>query len=540
MKKKMQCLIALILVLCLLLTGCGGVDFAGFFENLLMMFLGGFMTPFDDMVYTRPDVENLKTVVDTCCEEVPKAKSLTEIVSIIYEAYAPLDAFSTAYALSNIYYSKDLTDTYWAEEYAFCSENVAVAQAAMDKLYRALAKTSFREELETDEYFGEGFFDNYEGDSFYDEVFTGLLSQEAALESQYYALCNEAGEMDPYSQEFYDGYGAQMEQLYVELIAVRQEMADYLGYESYPEFAYDYYYGRDYTCDQTTSYLADIRAELVPMYVQLIENGVDISLDPCDGAGTLEYVKQMAYAMGGTMQYAYEDMISYELYDIDYSVNKFDASFEVFISGYYSPYIFMNPTLTERDKLTLTHEFGHFCADYANMGSAAGVDVAEVFSQGMEYLSLMYVEDTQKLETLKMVDSLSVFVEQSAYASFEQQVYDLEGEELTAENVRELFAQVSDAYGFGDLGLDSRMYVMITHFFTNPMYVISYVVSNDVALQLYQMEQAEAGSGLATMEEAFYTMESGIIAFTEDYGLESPFADGRITKIKETLQKVLN
>lgn len=540
MKKKLQMVVALVLVLCILLTGCSGVDFMGYFQQILQMAFGGYLTNFADMEYTRPDVENLQKVVDECCQKVAEAKTLNALVTIIYEAYEPIDAFSTAYALSNIYYCKDLTDTYWADEYAFCSENVGIAQAALDQFYRALAKTKFREELESDQYFGADFFDKYEGDSFYDDVFTNLLAEEAALESQYYALWNEAGELDPYSQEFYDTYGTSMEQLYVELIAVRQEMAEYLGYESYPEFAYDYYYGRDYTCDQAASYLADIRAELVPLYTQMAENGLDFTLEPSDGAATLEYVKQMAYAMDGTMRYAYDDMISHKLYDVDYSPNKYGATFEVFISGYYSPYIFLNPTLSERDKLSFTHEFGHFCADYANSGSAAGVDVAEVFSQSMEYLSLLYVEDTGNLEKMRMVDSLSVFVEQSAYASFEQQVYDLEGEELTTENVRALFAQVSDAYGFGGLGLDSRIYVLINHFYTNPLYVISYVVSNDVALQIYQLELDENGAGLETFEEALYTRESGIVAFAEGYGLESPFADGRITKIKELLQKALN
>lgn len=546
MKQKARALVALILVLCLTLTGCAGVDFAGYFENVLMLLLGTGLTPFQDMVYTRPDMEWLKTEVDACCQDVAEAGSLYEVISIIYTAYEPIDAFSTAYALSNIYYSKDLTDTYWAEEYAFCSENAAIAQAALDQFYRALAQCAFREELEGDEYFGAGFFDDYDGDSIYDETFTAMLAQEGALESEYYALWNEAGETDSASEEFYTQYGDQMAQLFIELVALRQDMAEYLGYASYPEFAYDYYYGRDYTCDETTAYLADIRAELAPMYHQWLfdymasSSGPSITVGPCDGAGALEYIRGMAAAMGGTVNSAYQDMINFKLYDIDYSVNKYDASFEVFISGYHSPYLFINPTLTEYDKLTLAHEFGHFCCDYAAGGSAAGVDVAEVFSQGMEYLSLYYADDTQNLAVLKMADSLSIMIQQAAFASFEQQVYLLEEAELTTDNVQALFAQMCEAYGMGGLGIDGRSYVQINHFFTNPLYVISYVVSNDVALQLYQLEGQTSGAGLAAMNNAFTTTHTGIVAFTQEFGLESPFAAGRIARIKETIQTVLN
>ena len=537
MKKKLLAVTAMVLVLCMMLTGCF-VDFLGYFEQLLMLGMGGSLTSFSDMEYTRPDMEQLQTIVDDCCRKVGEAKNINGVVSVIYEAYAPIDAFSTAYALSNIYYCKDLTDSYWAAEYAFCAENAPVAQAALDRFYRALGNSKFREELEGEDYFGPGFFDDYQGEGVYDEVFTGLLAEEAALENQYYLLWEQAGEMDPYSEEFYQGYGRQMEELFVELIVLRQQIAAYAGYASYPEFAYDYYYGRDYTVEQTTSYLADIRAELVPLYQMLRQNGVDATLGPCTGNETLEYVREMAYGMGGTMRDAYDDMISHKLYDIDYSDKKYEASFEVYISGYYSPYIFINPTLSEYDKLTLTHEFGHFCADYANFGCAAGVDVGEVFSQGMEYLSLCYVRNLGDLEIVKMTDCLSVMVEQSAYANFEQLVYGLEGEDLTVENVRALFRQISDAYGFGDAVADSS-YVQITHFFTNPLYVIGYVVSNDVAMQLYEQEKAETGTGVAILESMFYTTESGIVTFAETYGLESPFATGRIQKLRETLQKVL-
>ena len=39
--------------------------------------------------------------------------------------------------------------------------------------------------------------------------------------------------------------------------------------------------------------------------------------------------------------------------------------------------------------------------------------------------------------------------------------------------------------------LYSRDFVVIGHFYTDPMYIISYVVSNDAAFQLYQMELEE-------------------------------------------------
>jgi hypothetical protein len=66
------------------------------------------------------------------------------------------------------------------------------------------------------------------------------------------------------------------------------------------------------------------------------------------------------------------------------------------------------------------------------------------------------------------------------------------------------------------------------------------VVSNDAALQLYQMEKAQASSGLICLRENMTTQQGYFLAFLREAGLKSPFADGRILEVKETLQSVLN
>jgi oligoendopeptidase F len=107
------------------------------------------------------------------------------------------------------------------------------------------------------------------------------------------------------------------------------------------------------------------------------------------------------------------------------------------------------------------------------------------------------------------------------------------------ENIQALYKSVGTAYGLDSWDWDSRDYVCVTHYFTSPMYVISYVVSNDAALQLYQMEKAEKGTGLACYTENLMTMESYFLSFLEGAGLESPFAPGRLEEVRKTLEEVL-
>jgi oligoendopeptidase F len=166
------------------------------------------------------------------------------------------------------------------------------------------------------------------------------------------------------------------------------------------------------------------------------------------------------------------------------------------------------------------------------------VDVLEFFSQGMEYLSLCYVDDTEQLTKMKMADSLCLYVEQSAFASFEMQMYEIPEEELTADALLALYEQVALEYGFESVGYDPREFVTINHYYTNPLYILSYVVSNDAAMQLYQLEQETPGAGLAIFEENLTTEEYYLHSFLESAGLESPFAEGRLKTVRETFETI--
>jgi oligoendopeptidase F len=253
----------------------------------------------------------------------------------------------------------------------------------------------------------------------------------------------------------------------------------------------------------------------------------------------LTFVRHAVREMGGTPAQAFQVMEEAGVYDITYSEKKYNASFEIYIYNYDVPFVFVNPQGNQWDKLTLAHEFGHFANDYACGGSNACVDVAEFFSQGMEYLSLSYGNPNKTLVQMKMADSLLLTVEQAAYAAFEHQVYDLPEEDLNEQAVRDLFEQVCNDYGFDSWGFESSSYVTIPHFFTHPLYVISYVVSNDAAFQLYQLEQTQPGEGLKLYEEQLAAEGAYFLEFLKEAGLESPFTPGRIATIRKTLEEIL-
>lgn len=536
MKKRMLRLIALILVLVLSLSGCAGTELGKAMDRFFTMLQVGMTVPFEKMEYVRPEMEPFRELLQETVDQIPEATDADALMESVFELYEYYYDFFTNYYLADIRYCQDVTDIYWSDEYGWCMENSAEVSAGMDQLLYALADCELREDLEAEEYFGEGFFDLYEGDSLWDETFTALMDQENALVDQYYELNALAGS-DVYSEAYYTGYGLQIEEVFAQLIQVRQQIAEYAGYESYPAFAYEFYFYRDYTPEQALSYVQQIRTELVPLYLELDGSAWAPLYESCSEEETFDYVRQCAEAVGGVALDAFKLMQTANLYDITYSENKYASSFEVFLMSYYAPFIFMCPDGNSGDKLTFVHEFGHFCNDYAVCGTVVGVDVAEVFSQGMEYLSLCYCENTEELARMKMADSLCTFVEQSAYASFELQAYLLE--DVTVENVRAVFAQVCEDYGLSQWSVDSRSYTVVPHFFISPMYVISYVVSNDLAMQIYQQELAQEGAGLKLWEDGLYSMQTGLLGFAEETGLGSPFAEGRVIELKTTFEEKL-
>ena len=547
MKKPGMRLLAVLLAASLLLSGCSGRASQRLEE------LRGSITPlqteelretrparntevtFREMVYVRPDMDALEACLNRA-RSAARGSDEDAVMEAVDAFYVEYDWFYTRYSLADIHYSQDLTNSFWETEYTFCVENAAQADAWQEELFCALAQSPCRKALERD-YFGEGYFDDYDEDETgWDEGFTGLLRQEGTLQNRYYELCGE----QPLTEAAYDDCAREKAQVLVELVSLRREMAEYWGYESYADFAWDFYYYRDYTPEEVEPYLEEISRELVPLYRELVGMDVwDAAYAFASRSQTLNHVRAAAEGLGGTVLEAFRAMEAGELYDIDYGVNKYDTSFEVWLESYGVPFVFVCPYNEVYDRLVFAHEFGHFCNDFASSGSGAGTDVLEIFSQGMEYLSLPFGEDPETLTRVKLADSLCTYVEQAAYAVFELRLYALPEEKQTVEGLFELYDQVARDFGFDSVGYDRREFVDVSHFYTDPMYIVSYVVSNDAAMQLYQLEQAQPGAGVERYLGHLDTWQTYFLAFLDEAGLESPFAPGRLPAVKELFRQKL-
>ena len=567
MKRKIRMLLALLLC-AVLLGGCAAPRLDRGFGGLLASLKGEAEIPhFSEMVYERPQaaLDDMDSNLEQLEQALENGSSMRAVKRILDRCYEDYYHFDTMYCLAEIRSCQDMTDEYYAGELSWCLDAYYDMQEYMDDMYYLCGGSAMAERLEK-EYFWEGFAGEYADASLSDfnEETLSLMHRESALLSEYrevsaspsvrldngtevdlYSYLAEAGEDEYYDalMAYYRQYNGVMSRIYIDLVKTRRELADKLGFSDYEEMAYDYSFDRDYTPAQAARYLEDIRELIVPLYAELGDGSVEYPW--LSESELVRVLRRGTEAMGGEAAEAFAFMERYGLYDVSLSQYKAGKSYQTYLNDYEAPFVFVNPYGDDSDILSFAHEFGHFVDSYTNYNAAESIDVAEVFSQAMEYLMLDYAAETlpaDRLENLRQIkwrDTLDLYVQQASFAAFEQAVYAADPEELSAEFLNELSLRLAVDYGYYD-GSSEEYYALswidIVHFFEQPFYVISYPVSNDVALQIWEREQEEPGAGLEIYRKALPREYDGMIATAEAAGLESPFAPGRIAQVAEDLR----
>lgn len=581
MKKRMTVAVALLLVL-VLLCGCGipegslgsklGDKLAELVQSTNEHNPDGLK--FSDMHYTRPDLDKLSAdvaAVEEALESGAKLKDVEELLDVCMDGY---DEFSTMYSLANIYNCKDLRDEYYAAEYEWISTENSTVSQLFDEMYYACAGSALGAELEED-YFWEGFCEDYADpdDSYYNDESVALMQRESELISRYREIVADPiiewkgeevafyelfEELSDYSdvQGYYDYLGALMTyyetyneplaEVYIDLMRVHEDMAKAMGFSTAEEMEFVFGFDRDYTPEDAAVFIDDVKTYLVPISIWAEERGLsyNITYSPLGSEELYSALHGVAENIGHGCTEAFSFMDKYELCDVEPSVYKADTSFQTYLSMYDAPFVFLNPEGTTRDLVTFVHEFGHFTDAYTNFDAAETIDLAEVYSQALEFLSLSHMDgllpasDVDALRTGKMLDALDTFIQQASFADFETKAHAIGPDELTAEKLNELALQATKDFGYCPEGFEEFMqyfWMDITHLFEYPFYVISYPVSLDVAMQVYVLETAEAGKGL---DKYFEMMPRDYDTFMEtvtENGLQSPFAAGGLASIAQVI-----
>ncbi len=530
------------------------------------------LVPFDQMPYERPTLDDLDAAIEAVDQALQAGVSYEELEPLLDACDDCWNIFYTMYSIAFIRSCQDTTDEFYAEEYAWLDETSADVSQKVEHMYFLCGMSDMAQELE-EKYFWPGFAEEYadESNAFYSDEMVALLQAESNLVAEYRDLVanpivklGDDSEVEYYTAieeaegfaylnllfSFYNQYNPKLAEVYIEMVKNRQQQAVVAGYDSYEELAFDHTFERDYSPELAAEYLQSIKSNIVPLYLDVVDSGVMWYIEETElDAQRLEDVLRYGVSdLGGEVQDTYEFMVKYRLCDLEYSPWKAQMSFQTYLGAYEVPFLFMDASGYLGDITTFSHEFGHYLDGFVNYDEDETIDLAECFSQSLELLMLTRLDEVlsqEELETLyqvKMLDILSMYVQQGAFAEFEHIVYSTPPEELTVDYVNQVFLQMCEDYGFcetGYEGLYSMLWIDITHFFEQPFYVITYPVSHDIAMQVFQLEEETPGAGMEKFLEMLPREYPDMLDTALNAGLESPFDPGRLEKVAATMRRIL-
>ena len=520
---------------------------------------------FSSLSYSRPGFAKIIAAFDDASEAIDGGTlSAEEELELIRELEDDFELVQDMNALSFIYYSKNSLDDFWLAEYEYNTKNYAAFAKAVEQLYVSAANSKNKGYLE-ENYFGVSLDEYVSGGIYTDEV-VAILGEEAELEAEYAALSPDTVEIIYKDEtlpasEMKEKYGTSLsvstlidelysaertsraKEIYINLLKVRSRLATELGYDSYLEFAYETSL-TEYTYADMTDLFANVKSYAVPVLESLSSYGLfnyinstsSPSLSHISVANRLYYTYQ---SLDAELFDIYSYMLQHGLYEFSTnSQDGFTSSYTTYIPGNNSPFLYISTTDTIKDYLTVAHEFGHFTDAYVNGGLADSVDVAELYSQSLELLTLAHIDNYLTANNYTCIRSyatanvLGTLLTQSFFSLFEHKAYELAYDDISEESLNNL-ANEAYFYFYGtELDSDYAFSQVFTQLLQlqivdYPFYVQSYCTSLIGALQVFfaEIDDDSSRSGIEIYKELLDRSDAPdeLVPLLASAGLMSPF-----------------
>ena len=160
MNKKFSCVLALMLCVSLL-CGCGAPGaLAGLSSPDREDYAVRELCVFEDMPYERPDLDALEDMAAQLEEALAGKASYRKVTKLLDEVYGMYNSFETMATIADIRNCQDLSDEFYAGEYAWCLAAQAEVDQIMEEVYLSCGASRLAERL-AEEYFWDGFLEEY-------------------------------------------------------------------------------------------------------------------------------------------------------------------------------------------------------------------------------------------------------------------------------------------------------------------------------------------------------------------------------------------
>ncbi len=543
MKSFKKVLVGVIaLVMTFMLTSCSFVG--GFILGIIDGLFGGFFEEDISLEYTltQDDLTEFTSLVKECEEAGMSESGAFKLSMSLMEMVSLLDYIDAQSTVGYLEYCQHQSDPTALQHYTESEEIYMSARTQYLALLKKLeAESPIREELFAD--WSEEELKMLRVDN---DKIAALQLSTSELTRQFYTLDEEA-----------ETWSASVSELYEKVVANNQNMAKEYGYTNYYDLANELIYTRKYTSEQRTTFRGYVAQYVVPMYADIMNaysksvaaltksEIVELELIYSNTDSAFAYMDTLGNSLGGNM----EKMLTKPNAAIfGQSSDSLEGAFTTYMGYFSQPIAYFGPGYN--DVYTIIHEAGHFAAYYNYGNSTLPFDLAEVHSQGNEWLYTAYVQSELSANVYKAlclekaVNGLTTVIYSTLVDHFEELVYTAETSVKTTEYAN-VMATVCAQYKGLEKVMENLVYTPFEYAqhvtLTSPGYYLSYATSQIASMGVYVLAEEQGYEKAAKAYVALQEIEDISLAFAEAIekaGLPGPFTQSTYEKIKNTFLSV--
>jgi len=519
-----------------------------------------------DMVYERPDLDAVYGNFEDALELVKQTGVQDQLFALYDTILQQLDHVSTMSSLASLKNSIDLSDEFYEEEMLLLDAELTKMDNDINEVTGAILDSPYAAAFTAK--YGEEFVRNYEIMSKLNSPeIEDLVEQESQLVADYNKLLSKeytteyngkTVTMDtldfsdpnvatPY-YELYKQKNKECAEIYLQLVKIRVQIAQTLGYDNYTDYAYDCL-GRDFTNEEAAQFSALVKEYIAPLSQELASTHqskftfASYAKMPTMEEG-IPYLRAALEAeFPDAMIQALDYMLDRGLYLFDDDANMMPAGFSTILTEYAAPFLFIN-TAVYTDPSTLFHEFGHYYNFYL-MGNvdwydSNNLDLAEIHSQGLELLMFKYYGEiygekyANALQLVMLSNLLDTILMGCCEDEFQQMVF--ENPDMTINEMNQIHGQLYQQYMGYPIFYE---WVDIHHHFETPFYYISYATSAASAFEIWELSQTDRPAALTAYRSITQnTVNSGYREPLKRAGLSDPFTTDMVAQLAKTVRNL--
>ena len=555
---------------------------------------------FENYTYVRPNLEEVTVTFDALLERFKSAASVEEQSEAMHEINALRNDIGTMFNLCYIRHSIDTNDEFYKQEQDYMDEIQPEVEGLATKYYQALVESTFRRELE--EKWGKQLFALAEGQlkTFKPEI-VPLLQKENRLSTEYTKLIASAkidfeGEertltqLQPFTEStdrdmrkranearfgFLAEHQAELDRIFDDLVKVRTEIAQKLGYNNFVELAYYRMMRTDYNAEMVANFRQQVKDFIVPIATKLkarqqerigldqlkyYDEGFIFKTGNAVPKGSPEWIiengQKMYEELSEETGSFFRFMQDNNLMDLVAKKGKAAGGYCTFIENNKAPFIFSNFNGTSGDIDVLTHEAGHAFQVYSSRHFEIPeyywptYEACEIHSMSMEFftwpwMELFFKEDTDKYKFSHLSEALlflpyGVSVDEFQHWIYENPTATPKERNLQWREIEKKYLPHKD-YDGNEYLENGGFWQRQSHIYNSPFYYIDYTLAQICAFQFWKRSrenQEEAWNDYVNLCKL-----GGSMSFTklvEAANLISPFENGCVESVVGEIENWLN